>query len=152
MVLRPPNSMQVLAYQLDQWVKGLEVQGKVYTFLIGIGRVLQTSVTPLLFILDYVKDIVLYLILRTTLQRLEDTCKPLTALGIECLTASGAEEDLLTALLVSFSVSLINQHQCFLLEDQIFQDKLLPKHTFCSHFTTVASNIPHQIVPNESIL
>ena len=83
------------------------MQGNVYNFLIGIVRVLQTSVTPLLFILDYVKDIVLYLILRTTLQRLEDTCKPLTALGIECLTASGAEEDLLTALLVSFCVSLI---------------------------------------------
>ena len=84
-----------------------KVRCKICSFLVVSTRALQISITPFLLILDYVKDLILYLILRETLKRLEESCKPLAALGIECLHASGTEQHLVTALFVSFCVSLI---------------------------------------------
>jgi len=40
-------------------------------------------------------------------QRLEENCKNISALGFNCLAASGTEQDLLAALLVTFCVSII---------------------------------------------
>merc|ERR1719295_972697 len=85
-------------------MRELETRGKIFFLLVSFLRAVQKSVSPFLLMLDYVKDLVLYLILRETVQRLEGNCENL---GTECLAASGTEQDLMTALLVTFCVSII---------------------------------------------
>ena len=102
-----PNFTDRRLFQLKRWVRGLETRGKPYFFMARSLRALKNSVSPFLLVFDYVKDMVLYLILKETVQRLEVNCKHLSALGIDCLVASGAEQDLLTGLLITFCISII---------------------------------------------
>ena len=103
----PPNFMDRKLFELGKWVSEFEVRGKIYFYLVSSMRAIQASVSPFLLNLDYAKDLILYLILQETVQRLEGNCKKLSALGVDCLAASGTEQDLLTALLVTFCVSII---------------------------------------------
>ena len=86
-------------------MRELEAKGKVYQIIIGFLWALQTSISPFLLNLDYVKDLVLYLILRETVLRIEKTCEQLR---FDCLAASGTEQDLLLALLIIFCVSIFS--------------------------------------------
>ena len=118
----PPNFIDRILFQLDELLGSLEIRGKLYFFLICSLRALQTSVFPFLIMLDYVKDLILYLILRETVQRLERGCKQLSPFGIECLAASGTEQDILRALLVTFSISIIlTSINSFFLRKQFFK-------------------------------
>merc|ERR1719209_1739746 len=83
------------------------MRDKTYFYLVSFLRAVQASVSPFLLNLDYTKDLILYLILKETVQRLEGNCKNISDLGFDCLAASGTEQDLLTALLVTFCVSII---------------------------------------------
>merc|ERR1719339_898313 len=98
----PPNFIDRQIFYIEQWVRGLEMKGKINFALVSFLRAIQTSVSPYLFMLDFVKDLILYLILREAVQRLEGSCN-----GIGCLAASGTELDLLTALLITFCISII---------------------------------------------
>ena len=94
-------------FELGKWVSEFEVRGKIYFYPVSSMRAIQASVSPFLLNLDYAKDLIMYLILKETVQRLEGNCKSLSDLGFDCLAASGTEQDLLLALLVTFSVSII---------------------------------------------
>merc|ERR1719264_2081629 len=103
----PPNFMDRKLFQLGKWVSEFELRGKIYFYLVSSLRAIQASVSPFLLNLDYAKDLVMYLILKETVHRLEGNCKNISALGIDCLAASGTEQDLLLALFVTFCVSII---------------------------------------------
>ena len=94
-------------FHLGKLVSEFERRGKIYFYLVSSLRAIQASVSPFLLNLDYAKDLILYLILREAVKRLERNCKNISALGFDCLAASGTEQDLLLALLVTFSVSII---------------------------------------------
>ena len=101
----PPSSIDIKAYEIRKWMKRLMMRSKVCFVLISFFQAVLASVSPFLFIIDYVKDLVLYLILRGTVVRLEEVCKQLPS-DLRCLPASPAEQDLLNALLVTFCVSI----------------------------------------------
>ena len=82
---------------------GLEAKGKVYALILSSLRAVQCSISPFLFNLDYLKDIILYLILRETMGRIDESC---VKREYDCLAASGTEKDILTALLITFCVSI----------------------------------------------
>ena len=84
----------------------LETKGKVYHFLINFLRLIQTSIAPFLFNLDYLKDIILYLLLKDTVNQIEENCNQIN-IEYDCLAASGTEKEILTALLITFCVSII---------------------------------------------
>ena len=90
-------------FEMGRWIKELEIKGQVYAFLLSFLRAVQTSIPSFLFSLDYLKDIILYLILRETVGRIEESC---VQREYDCLAASGTEKDILTALLVKFCVSI----------------------------------------------
>ena len=124
----PPNKVDRTLFQIGEWLRELEIRAKMYWFLVGslrswprlsqirsmLGfvlvnflRAIVISLPPFLLILDYFKDLVLYLILSQAMQRLEGNCNHLSSLGMECLATSGTEQDLLTAFLVTVCVSII---------------------------------------------
>ena len=103
----PPNFIDRKVFEIGKWVKGLENRGGIFFCLVSSLRAIQTSMSPFFLNLDYVKDVVLFLILRETMERLEGNCKHISDLGIDCLAASGTEQDLLLALLVTVCTSLI---------------------------------------------
>merc|ERR1719237_49842 len=74
----------------------------------------------------------MYLILRETVKRLEVNCKNLTDLGIDCLAASGTEQDLLLALLVTFCVSIIlTSINSYFLRKRFFKTNFGLNFVFC---------------------
>ena len=81
----PPNFIDRKVFTIGKWVKGLETRWKIYVYLWAVNN----SVSPFLLNLDYVKDLVLYLILKETVQRQDENCMKLSDLGIDCLAASG---------------------------------------------------------------
>ena len=79
-----------------------ETKGNVYAFVATTLRAIQASLSPFLLNLDYLKDIILFLILSETVKRIEENC----VFGLSCLSASGTEKDIVTALLITFCVSI----------------------------------------------
>ena len=51
------------------------------------------------------KDIILYLMLKETVNQIEEKCDQIFV-EYDCLAASGSEKDILTALLITFCVSI----------------------------------------------
>ena len=97
----------------------LESKRKVLHFFLCSLRAIKTSIPPLLLNFDYLKDIVTYLILRETVQQIEENCGEL---GFDCLAASGTEKDILTALLVTFCVSItLTSINSFFLRGRFFK-------------------------------
>ena len=107
MALRgPPNFMDTTVFEIGKWLRELETKGKVYHFLLRSMRVIQNSLSSFFLNLDFMKDIITYLILSETVKQIEQNCDD-TFQGSVCLAASGTEKDILTALLVTFCVSII---------------------------------------------
>merc|ERR1719234_886240 len=105
----PPNFLDRKVYQLRKWMEHVEGKNKLWSASISTIQTLSSCVTPFLLFLDYVKDPVLLLILRGTVQRLEEGCNSLTNISASdsCLAASQAEKNLLDALFITLSVSII---------------------------------------------
>ena len=120
MALRgPPNFIDRKVFEIGSWLMELETKGKAYYFLISFLRAIQTSISPFLLNLDFVKDFILYLILRETVRRIEENCDDI---GFGCLAASGIEKDILTALLVTFCVSIaLTSIDSFFLRKRFFK-------------------------------
>lgn len=102
-----PNILDKKCYEVFKMIERLEKNGRTFSILYLFLCAISVSVSPYLFFLDFVKDILLYLILRDTVHRLKDGCQQLLIQGYSCIHASGAEGDLLTALLVTLSLSII---------------------------------------------
>ena len=120
MALRgPPNLMDKKVYEIGRWLMELETKGKVYQFLLSFLRAIQTSIPSFLVNLDFLKDFILYLILRETVRRVEENC---VQLGFDCLSASGTEKDILTVLLITFCVSVtLTSIDSFFLRKRFFR-------------------------------
>jgi len=103
----PPNIATVRLYEMRVYVEDYESAGCVFYFLIPILRTIMTSIFPLFFFLDYVKDLVLYPLVRDTVKRLDGGCKNISALGFSCLAASDTEVDILNTFLIAISLSII---------------------------------------------
>ena len=99
----PPNVLDKWAYQLNKQLDQLEGANKVGFVSIKSIKTIQSSIPPFLYYLDMVKDFVLFKILYGTIERLAEGCKDLST----CLAATPAEENLLTAMLVVFIISLV---------------------------------------------
>merc|ERR1719264_103068 len=128
----PPNFMDRKLFELGKWVSEFEVRGKIYFYLVSSMRAIQASVSPFLLNLDYAKDLIMYLILKETVKRLEGNCKNLTDLGFDCLAASGTEQDLLLALLVIFCVSIIlTSINSYFLRTRFFKTNFGLNFVFC---------------------
>ena len=118
----PPSFVDKKVFEIGEWLMELETKGKVYHFILNSVRAIQTSRHPFLLNLDYVKDIILYLILRETLKRMEENC---VELGLECLAASGIENDIVTALLITLCVSItLTSIDSFSLRKNFFKSNL----------------------------
>jgi len=104
----PPNFLDRQIYQLRKWMDHVEGKNKYWSACISTIQTLASCVTPFFLFLDYVKDPVLLLILRGTVQRLEEGCNSLSISSSDsCLAASQAEKNLLNALLIILSVSIV---------------------------------------------
>ena len=99
----PPSSLVGKVYQLKLWLKELEGRGKIGFVCFFILNTLLSCISPFFIYLDNVKDFALLLILRGTVQRQHLVCPDLGS----CHDASQAEKNLLDALLVTVSVSLV---------------------------------------------
>ena len=102
----PPNALDRKAYELTKWLEQLEGKNKVGFACVALGKTVQSSIPPFLIYLDLVKDLVLYKILHGTIARLEEGC--VDSSKDTCLVATAAEENLLTAMLASFTVSIVS--------------------------------------------
>ena len=103
-----PNILTVKIYETRKSTEDLESAGTgFFFFIIQILRKIRISVFPLFFFLDYVKDLVLYPLVKDTVKRLDAGCRNISALGFNCLAASTTEEDLLAALLTAICLSII---------------------------------------------
>merc|ERR1719430_2711595 len=100
----PPNVIDKKVYEVQKQMEVSELKGGIYSYLVSFLRAVVASVSPFLLIFDSTKDLVLYLIASETLKRLDEGCKDTP---FDCLAASEVERDLVTALLVTFSLSLI---------------------------------------------
>ena len=128
----PPSFIERKLFQLAERVRKLDTKSKRYSLLVSFFRALQTSLSPFLLILDYLKDLILYLILRETVQRLQQNCKHLSALGFDCFSASGSEQDILTALFIIFCISLIlTSINSFYLRKRLFKTSFWLNLIFC---------------------
>ena len=103
----PPNIFEKIIFDMHKCARDMEDRGKIQKTLGIAPRFVKMSATPFSITWDCVKDIVMYLILRGIVTRLEMNCDQLLTLGSECLVVSGIEYDLLTALLVSICVSVL---------------------------------------------
>ena len=109
-------------YEIGKWLVKLETKGKVCRFLLSSLRAIQTSISPFLFNLDYLKDIILCLILRETVRRMEEIC---VQKDFECLAASEVEKDILTAILITFCVSIaLTSIDSFFLRKRFFKTNI----------------------------
>ena len=120
MALRgPPNFIDRKVFEMRWWLMELEAKGKVYAFILSAMRAIQTSLHPFLLNIDFVKDMILYLILKETVSRMDDSC---VDLSFDCLAASGTERDILTALLITFCASItLTSINSFLLKKKFFK-------------------------------
>ena len=113
----PPNFIDNQVFEIKKWLGQLETKGKVYYFLGCFLRAIQAGILPFLLNFDYLKDFILYLILREAVKRIEENCAQ-----IGCLAASGTEKDILTALLITFCVSItLISIDSFLLRKRFFK-------------------------------
>ena len=104
---RGPNIIDKTVYEARKLVERIESKGGIYFVLVSFLRAVVASVSPFLLFFDYEKDIVLYLILSSTLEGLDQGCQESSTQGTSaCLAASGVERDLITALLITFCLSL----------------------------------------------
>merc|ERR1712240_127545 len=87
---RPPNVIERKVFELGKWLEELETKGKFFEFLTSFLRSIKISISPFLLNLDYVKDLVLYFILRETVNRIDSN-----------IAASETEHDLILALLIT---------------------------------------------------
>merc|ERR1711962_597026 len=121
--------------EIRKWLEDLETNSNVCRSLLIFLRAVQTSISPFLLNLDYVKDLALYLILRETVIRIEENC----SLAAECLAASGTEHDLLTALLITFCVSIfLTSINSFFLRKRFFKTN----HCLDLVFAVIAPFLP----------
>merc|ERR1719264_2459255 len=128
----PPNFMDRKLFQIGKQLEEFELGGKICFYLVSSLRALQASVSPFLLNLDYAKDLIMYLILKETVKRLEGNCKNLTDLGFDCLAASGTEQDLLLALLITFCVSIIlTSINSYFLRKRFFKTNFGLNFVFC---------------------
>ena len=102
----PPNLLDRKVYELRKFIEKVQKKNKFCFAFIYIFQILASCVSPFILFLDYVKDPLLLLILRSTVQRLEEGCDSLF-FARSCLAASQAEKNLLDALLVTLSVSIL---------------------------------------------
>ena len=100
----PPNSLDRKMYTFKKWVEQIEDSSNELHLVVNFLKNISVSISPFLLVLDYIKDLLLYLILKGTVQRLEAGCQNLSSLG--CLAVSGAEQDILAALLVTLCLSI----------------------------------------------
>ena len=104
---RSPNIIDKTVYEARKLVERIESKGGIYFVLVSFLRAVVASISPFLLFFDYEKDIVLYLILSSTLEGLDQGCQESSTQGTSaCLAASGVERDLITALLITFCLSL----------------------------------------------
>merc|ERR1719193_3021934 len=104
----PPNFLDRKVYQLRKWMEQVQGKNKFWFACISIIQTLSSCVSPFLLFLDYVKDPIVLLILRGTVERLEEGCDSLyISSSGSCLAASQAEKNLLDALLITLSVSIV---------------------------------------------
>ena len=99
-----PSVISKKIYKVQKWAEMAEKKSKTFSVFVSFLRAVIASVSPFLLIFDYTKDLVLYLIVAGTLDRLDEGCKDTQ---FDCMAASGVERDLITALLVTFCLSLI---------------------------------------------
>ena len=104
---KPPNAVVVKIYEARKSAEEFESKGGNFSFIMPILRTIVTSIFPFFFFLDYVKDLVVYPLVRDTVKRLDEGCKNVSALGFSCLATSGVEKHLLNALLVAIILSII---------------------------------------------
>ena len=100
----PPNAIDKHLYLAQKWVEVVELKGGVCSYLVSFSRAVVASVSPFLLIFYHSKDLILYLIVDNTLDGLDKGCKNTQ---VDCLAASGVERDLVTALLVTFCLSVV---------------------------------------------
>ena len=113
-----PNILETKVYEIGKWLEGLKTKLKLFSVSIALLKGIKLTCHPSLLFLDYIKAVVLYRLLNGTVQRLYEGC---TNSSFGCLAVSAAEENLLLALLVSLSVSIITttllslqyRNQCF---------------------------------------
>ena len=99
-----PNVFDKKVYEAKKWLEMVETKGRVCFVIVSFFRAVVASVSPFLLIFDYVKDLVLYLIVDNTLDQLDEGCNDAP---FDCLAASGVERDLVTALLLTYCLSFI---------------------------------------------
>ena len=102
----PPNALDRKAYELTKWLGQLAHKNKVGFACVALGKTVQSSIPPFLIYLDMVKDLVMYKILHGTIERIKKGCEDLSK--DTCLAATETEENLLTAMLASFTVSIVS--------------------------------------------
>ena len=128
---RSPNAVTKKIYEVRKSVENFESKGGDCSFIVPVLRTIMTSAFPFFFFLDHVKDLVLYPLLRDTVERLDEGCKNISDLGFSCLAASGTEQDLLIILLAAIIVSIIATSlysffsRSFFFKTTIFLDALL---------------------------
>ena len=119
----PPNFMTKKLFQTRKCFLEFENRGRILAFLMSSIRAVQTSISPFFLYLDYLKDVIFYLILRETVRRLEEVC---TAQHFDCLAVSGTENDILTALMITICVSItLTSISAFVLRKRFFKTNFL---------------------------
>ena len=114
------NFIDRRVFEIGKWAAELETQGKMC--ILNSLRVAKTSISPFLLNFDYLRDIITYLILKETLERIEQNCD---VMGFGCLAASGTEKDILTALLITFCVSItLTSMNSFSLRKRFFKTNI----------------------------
>ena len=138
----PPNFIDKKLYEVKKRVKMTEMKGGISSYLVYFLRAVVTSVSPFLYIFDYAKDILLYLIADSTLERLDAGCKDA---NFDCLAASGVERDLVTALLVTFCFSFIlTSLNSYHMRKRFFKTNRCLDLLFLLCLPSVASCLSHQ--------
>ena len=101
----PVKTLDVKGFELSKWLEQMEGKNKVGFACVAFAKTVGASVSPFLIYFDVVKDIVLYNILHGTIVKLKESCEDVRS---TCLAATPAEENLLTAMLASFTVSIVS--------------------------------------------
>ena len=102
----PPTWLERKIYRLRKWVEEVEGRNKFFFVLISICQTLKSCSPSFLLYLDYVKDFVVYSILRGTVQRLVKLCEGLSQ--DQSCPVSEAEKILLDTLLLALTVSIVS--------------------------------------------
>ena len=118
----PPNFIDESVYKIRKCLNELETMGNIHLFLVRSLRAAKNSIPSFLLYLDYVKDIILCLIMKETLLRLQESCENISTQGFHCLDASGTEQDLILALFVVFCISItLTSINSFFLRKRFFK-------------------------------